>query len=69
MFSVLVPRLLSEWQGWHMGPLTPASDGQVGYLFPRACCPASSSPAFSLLGEPCSPRVPGPFLTCLPAGA
>lgn len=38
MFSVLVPRLLSEWLGWHMGPLSPTSDGQVGYLFPRAWC-------------------------------
>lgn len=27
MFSVLVPRLLSEWQGWHMGPLTPTLMG------------------------------------------
>lgn len=47
------------------GAPDPHSDGRVGYLFPRAWCPASSSPAFSLLGEPCSPQVPGPFLTCL----
>lgn len=33
MFSVLVLRVLSEWLGWHMGPLSPTSDGRVGYLF------------------------------------